>query len=107
MGYLRLEEAWQMVRHYFPGVAITAAQVSIDSGPATCHHCACTMAKSQCECSTSVLISSDMSVILILIPLPLTLTLTLTPLALALVGISNLVLSCHSRAGVGLQRGFR
>ena len=30
MGYLRLEEAWQMVKHYFPGVAVTAAQVSTD-----------------------------------------------------------------------------
>ena len=28
MGYLRLEEAWQMVRHYFPGVSVTTEQVS-------------------------------------------------------------------------------
>lgn len=28
MGYLRLEEAWQMVRHYFPGVSVTGEQVS-------------------------------------------------------------------------------
>ena len=28
MGYLRLEEAWQMVRHYFPGVTVTGEQAS-------------------------------------------------------------------------------
>ena len=33
MGYLRLEEAWQMVRHYFPGVEVTAAEVSADEFP--------------------------------------------------------------------------
>ena len=44
MGHLRLEEAWQMVRHYFPGVVVTAGQVSIDLSPTVSRNLQCTTA---------------------------------------------------------------
>jgi len=42
MGYLRLEEAWQMVKHYFPGVSVTGEQVSNPDpyGMSTCRELA-------------------------------------------------------------------
>ena len=44
MGYLRLDEAWQMVRHYFPGVVVTAAQVTAAHFPSPAHASSCAAA---------------------------------------------------------------